>query len=40
MELHHQTACRGWRWINHHTIDEATEREHARLGLGLSPSNS
>jgi allantoinase len=32
-ELGHEIACHGWRWINYQQIDEATEREHMRLGL-------
>ncbi len=33
VELGHEIACHGWRWINYQQIDEATEREHLRLGL-------
>jgi putative urate catabolism protein len=33
VELGHEVACHGWRWINYQNIDEATEREHMRLGL-------
>ena len=33
IELGHEIACHGWRWINYQQIDEATEREHMRLGL-------
>lgn len=32
-ELGHEIACHGWRWINYQQIDEATEREHMRIGL-------
>jgi allantoinase len=32
-ELGHEIACHGWRWINYQAIDEATEREHMRLGM-------
>jgi allantoinase len=32
-ELGHEIACHGWRWINYQNIDEATEREHMRIGL-------
>jgi putative urate catabolism protein len=28
VELGHEIASHGWRWIDYHTIDEATEREH------------
>src|SRR5947209_2385098 len=33
VELGHEIACHGWRWINYQNVDEATEREHMRLGL-------
>ena len=33
VELGHEIACHGWRWINYQGIDEATEREHMRLAL-------
>ncbi|MHB1670145.1 MAG: allantoinase PuuE [Thiomonas sp.] len=33
VELGHEIACHGWRWIHYQTVDEATEREHMRLGL-------
>jgi putative urate catabolism protein len=29
----HEIACHGWRWIHYQGMDEATEREHLRLGL-------
>jgi allantoinase len=32
-ELGHEIACHGWRWINYQTLDEATEREHMRIGM-------
>ncbi len=32
-ELGHEIACHGWRWIHYQTLDEATEREHMRLGM-------
>ncbi len=28
VELSHEIACHGWRWINYQAVDEATEREH------------
>ena len=31
--LGHEIACHGWRWIHYQNIDEATEREHLRLGM-------
>ena len=33
VELGHEIACHGWRWINYQAVDEASEREHMRLGL-------
>ncbi|HMV38150.1 MAG TPA: allantoinase PuuE [Plasticicumulans sp.] len=33
VELGHEIACHGWRWIHYQNIDEATEREHLRIGL-------
>ena len=31
----HEIACHGLRWINYQSVDEATEREHMRLGLEI-----
>jgi allantoinase len=33
VELGHEVACHGWRWISYQQVDEATEREHLRLGM-------
>jgi putative urate catabolism protein len=33
VELGHEIACHGWRWIHYQGMDEATEREHLRLGV-------
>lgn len=33
VELGHEIACHGWRWIHYQNVDEATEREHMRLAL-------
>ncbi len=33
MELGHEIACHGWRWIHYQNVDEATEREHMRLAM-------
>ncbi len=33
VELGHEIACHGWRWIHYQSVDEATEREHMRLGI-------
>lgn len=32
-ELGHEIACHGHRWIHYQNLDEATEREHMRLGM-------
>ena len=37
-ELGHEIACHGWRWINYQAIDEATEREHMRIGMEIIES--
>ena len=34
-ELGHEIACHGWRWISYQGLDEATEREHMRLGIDV-----
>ena len=33
--LGHEIACHGWRWINYQNLDEATEREHMRIGMQI-----
>ena len=33
VELGHEIACHGWRWISYQNVDEATEREHMALGM-------
>jgi allantoinase len=35
VELGHEIACHGWRWINYQTIDEATEQDHMRLAVSV-----
>ena len=35
VELGHEIACHGLRWINYQEIDEAVEREHMRMGLDI-----
>jgi putative urate catabolism protein len=35
VELGHEIACHGWRWINYQQIDEATERQHMAKGLEI-----
>jgi len=34
-ELGHEIACHGWRWIHYQGLDEATEREHMRIGMEI-----
>ncbi len=33
VELGHEIASHGWRWISYQQVDEATEREHMRLAI-------
>ena len=33
VELGHEIACHGWRWINYQQVDEATERAHMQAGI-------
>ncbi len=33
VELGHEIACHGWRWIHYQHMDEATEREHMARGM-------
>jgi putative urate catabolism protein len=33
VELGHEIASHGWRWIHYQNVDEATEREHLRLAV-------
>jgi allantoinase len=35
VELGHEIACHGWRWINYQTIPEAVEREHLARGIEI-----
>lgn len=35
VELGHEIACHGWRWLHYQNIDEATEREHLRRGIEI-----
>ena len=35
VELGHEIACHGWRWIHYQAMDEATEREHMRIGMEI-----
>jgi allantoinase len=33
VELGHEIACHGWRWISYQEVDESTEREHLRQAM-------
>jgi putative urate catabolism protein len=35
VELGHEIACHGWRWIHYQHVDEATEREHMRFAIDI-----
>ena len=35
VELGHEIACHGWRWINYQQMDEATERIHMQTGINI-----
>jgi putative urate catabolism protein len=35
VELGHEIACHGWRWIHYQNLDEATEREHLRTAMEI-----
>jgi putative urate catabolism protein len=35
VELGHEIACHGWRWISYQNIDEGTEREHLQRGMAI-----
>ena len=30
-----EIACHGWRWIDYQMVDEATERDHMRIGVDI-----
>ena len=35
VELGHEIACHGWRWISYQQVDEATERQHMQTGIEI-----
>ena len=35
VELGHEIACHGWRWIHYQDMDEALEREHLQRGMAI-----
>ena len=35
VDLGHEIACHGWRWIHYQEVDPATERRHMRVATGI-----
>ena len=35
VDLGHEIACHGFRWIHYQGVDEATERDHMRIGVQI-----
>jgi peptidoglycan/xylan/chitin deacetylase (PgdA/CDA1 family) len=35
LELGHEIACHGWRWISYQQVNEVVEREHVRIGTEI-----
>jgi putative urate catabolism protein len=35
VELGHEIACHGWKWIHYQNLDEAVEREHMQRGMAI-----
>ena len=35
VELGHEIACHGWRWIHYQSMEEDLEREHMRIGIEI-----
>ena len=35
IQLGHEIACHGWRWISYQNMDEAQEREHLQRGMQI-----
>ncbi|MEC4717969.1 allantoinase PuuE [Noviherbaspirillum sp. CPCC 100848] len=35
VDLGHEIACHGWRWIHYQNMDEAAEREHMRIAIDI-----
>ncbi len=38
LELGHEIACHGWRWISYQQVNEVVEREHVRIGTEILKS--
>jgi putative urate catabolism protein len=35
VELGHEIACHGWRWIHYQNLSESVEREHLQIGVDI-----
>ncbi len=35
VQMNHEIACHGWRWLNYQGVDEATERAHMERGMDV-----
>ncbi|WAC72902.1 allantoinase PuuE [Roseateles sp. SL47] len=35
VQLNHEIACHGWRWIHYQSMDESTERQHMDIGMDI-----
>ena len=35
VELGHEIACHGWRWLHYQNVDEATERSHMKTAMEI-----
>ncbi|WP_431099809.1 allantoinase PuuE [Roseateles noduli] len=35
VELNHEIACHGWRWIHYQGVDESIERQHMDIGMDI-----
>ncbi|WP_431260999.1 allantoinase PuuE [Roseateles chitinivorans] len=35
VELNHEIACHGWRWVHYQGVDEAIERQHMDIGMDI-----
>lgn len=35
VQMNHEIACHGWRWISYQGVDEATERQHMNEGMDV-----
>lgn len=35
LQMDHEIACHGWRWLHYQDMDEATEKKHMKLGTEI-----